>query len=200
MLATVLAPDAGTVSLLGGDPAVASERLEIRRRLGLPPAVARRSTRRSPRWSWSTTSPILKEHTDRDWRRREATRVLEAVGLADRMHQKIKSLSGGMRQRVALAAALLGDPELLVLDEPATGLDPEQRLELRALLSSSARRGTVVLSTHNTTEVAALCQRVVVMRDRPGAVPRHPGRAARRAPRAGSGRTRTRTRGPSAAG
>ena len=69
-----------------------------------------------------------------------------------------------MRQRVALAAALLGDPELLVLDEPATGLDPEQRLELRALLSSSARRGTVMLSTHNTTEVAALCQRVVVMR------------------------------------
>ena len=164
MLATVLAPDAGSVSLLGRDPAVASERLEIRRRLGYLP--------QSPALYPSFTPmelvdyvAVLKEHTDRAWRRSEATRVLEAVGLADRMHQKIKSLSGGMRQRVALAAALLGDPELLVLDEPATGLDPEQRLELRALLSSSARRGTVVLSTHNTTEVAALCQRVVVMRD-----------------------------------
>ena len=105
-----------------------------------------------------------------------------------------------MRQRVALAAALLGDPELLVLDEPATGLDPEQRLELRALLSASARRGTVVLSTHNTTEVAALCQRVVVMRDRPGAVPRHPGRAARRGRGPGLGGRPSRTRAPSAAG
>jgi len=163
MLATVLAPDAGTVSLLGGDPAVPSQRLDIRRRLGYLP--------QSPALYPSFTPmelvdyvAVLKEHTDRDWRRREAARVLEAVGLADRMHQKIKSLSGGMRQRVALAAALLGSPELLVLDEPATGLDPEQRLELRALLSASARRGTVLLSTHNTTEVAALCQHVVVMR------------------------------------
>ena len=163
MLATVLAPDAGTISLLGGDPAVPAQRLEIRRRLGYLP--------QSPALYPSFTPmelvdyvAVLKEHTDRAWRRREAARVLEAVGLADRMHQKIKSLSGGMRQRVALAAALLGDPELLVLDEPATGLDPEQRLELRALLSASARRGTVLLSTHNTPEVAALCQRVVVMR------------------------------------
>ena len=164
MLATVLAPDAGTVALLGLDPAVSSQRIDIRRRLGYLP--------QSPALYPSFTPmelvdyvAVLKEHTDRDWRRVEATRVLEAVGLADRMHQKIKALSGGMRQRVALAAALLGDPELLVLDEPATGLDPEQRLELRALLSASARRGTVLLSTHNTTEVAALCQRVVVMRN-----------------------------------
>ena len=95
--------------------------------------------------------------------------MLEAVGLADRMHKKIKTLSGGMRQRVALAAALLGEPELLLLDEPATGLDPEQRLELRSLLAGTARRGTVLLSTHNTTEVAALCQRVVGDARGPGA-------------------------------
>ena len=121
--------------------------------------------------------------------------MLEAVGLADRMHQRIQSLSGGMRQRVALAAALLGDPALLVLDEPATGLDPEQRLELRALLSFRSRRGTVVLLTHNTTEVAALCQRVVVMRE--GRVLFHGTPAELRgSPRGGSGTTPTRTRGP----
>ncbi len=68
-----------------------------------------------------------------------------------------------MQQRVALACALIGDPALLVLDEPATGLDPEQRIELRAILARAAGRGAVLLSTHNTAEVAALCTRVLVM-------------------------------------
>ena len=164
MLGTVLAPDEGSLRLLGRDPAVAHDRVEVRRRLGYLP--------QSPQLYGSFTPlelvdyvAVLKEHTDRGWRRRECTRVLEAVGLADRMHKKIKTLSGGMRQRVALAAALLGEPELLLLDEPATGLDPEQRLELRSLLADTARRGTVLLSTHNTTEVAALCQQVAVMRE-----------------------------------
>ena len=163
MLATVLAPDSGRIRMLGLDPGVPAERLEIRRRLGYLP--------QSPRLYPSFTPlelvdyvAILKEHPDREWRRAEAVRVLETVGLADQMHRRIKTLSGGMRQRVALATALIGDPELLVLDEPATGLDPEQRLELRSLLAGTARRGTVVLSTHNTTEVSALCQHVLVMR------------------------------------
>jgi ABC-2 type transport system ATP-binding protein len=164
MLATVLAPDAGELRLLGRDPRLPAERLEIRRRLGYLP--------QAPSLYGGFTVlemveyvAVLKEQTDAAARRRDATRVLEAVGLADVMRRKVRTLSGGMRQRVALAAALLGTPELLVLDEPATGLDPEQRIELRSLLSETARRGTVVLSTHNTSEVAALCQRVLVMRD-----------------------------------
>ena len=162
MLATVLAPDTGDLRLLGYDPARPDERLEIRRRLGYLP--------QAPALYGSFTAlelvdyvAVLKEHTDRDWRVHECRRVLDLVGLHDRVTSKIRTLSGGMRQRVALAAALLGSPDLLVLDEPATGLDPEQRLELRSLLADTATRGTVVLSTHNTGEVAALCQRVVVM-------------------------------------
>ena len=164
MLATVLAPDTGELRLLGRDPRRPAERLEIRRRLGYLP--------QAPSLYGGFTVlemvdyvAVLKEQTDAAARRRDATRVLESVGLGDVRHRKIRTLSGGMRQRVALAAALLGTPELLVLDEPATGLDPEQRIELRSLLSETARRGTVVLSTHNTSEVAALCQRVLVMRD-----------------------------------
>jgi ABC-2 type transport system ATP-binding protein len=164
ILATVLAPDAGSVRLLGRDPGSPQDRVEIRRRLGFLP--------QNPRLYPGFTAlelvdyvAVLKEHTDRAARRTEATRVLDAVGLTGRMHQKIRTLSGGMQQRVALAAALLGDPALLVLDEPATGLDPEQRLELRSVLARAAQRGTVVLSTHNTGEVAALCQHVLVMRE-----------------------------------
>ena len=164
MLATVISPDTGRIRLLGLDPRVPAERLEIRRRLGFLP--------QSPGLYGGFTAremvdyvAILKEQTDPPARRRDVLRVLEAVGLADLVDRKIRTLSGGMHQRVALAAALLGTPQLLVLDEPATGLDPEQRLKLRSLLADTAQRGTVLLSTHNTSEVAALCQRVVVMRD-----------------------------------
>lgn len=162
LLATVLAPDAGQVRLLGRDPARPADRLEIRRRLGYLP--------QSPELYPGFTAfelleyvATLKEHTDRGWRARECARVLELVGLQDRMHHKIRALSGGMQQRVALAASLIGTPDLLVLDEPATGLDPEQRIELRSVLADTAQRGTVLLSTHNTGEVAALCSHVVVM-------------------------------------
>jgi ABC-2 type transport system ATP-binding protein len=164
MLATVLAPDTGDLRLLGRDPRKPAERLEIRRRLGYLPQSP------SLYGGFSVLEmveyvAVLKEQTDAAARRREATRVLELVGLGDVVRRRVRTLSGGMRQRVALAAALLGRPELLVLDEPASGLDPEQRIELRSLLSETAQRGTVVLSTHNTSEVAALCQRVLVMRD-----------------------------------
>jgi ABC-2 type transport system ATP-binding protein len=162
MLATVLAPDRGSLHLLGRDPSRPAERLEIRRRLGYLP--------QSPALYPGFTAfdvvdyvAVLKEHTDVGWRRDECRRVLEAVGLSDVMHRKIRALSGGMRQRVALACALIGTPELLMLDEPATGLDPDQRLRLRSVLSRAASNATVVLSTHNTAEVAALCQRVYVM-------------------------------------
>lgn len=162
LLATVLAPDRGGLRLLGRDPARPDDRVEIRRRLGyLPqdPGLYRSFTA----FELVDYVAILKEHTDRRARSAECARVLELVGLRDRMHKKIRTLSGGMRQRVALAAALLGTPELLLLDEPATGLDPEQRLQLRTILSETARLGTVILSTHNTAEVTALCSRVLVM-------------------------------------
>ena len=77
--------------------------------------------------------------------------------------RRIRALSGGMRRRVGVAQALLGDPELLVLDEPTAGLDPEQRLRFRDLVSRIGEGRTVLLSTHQTEDVAALCQHVVVV-------------------------------------
>lgn len=162
MLATVLAPSSGGLRLLGLDPARADERTAIRRRLGYLP--------QDPGLYGGFTAfdlvdyvAVLKEMSDRHVRHDEVRRVLEAVDLSDVMHKKIRTLSGGMRQRVALATALLGTPDLLVLDEPAAGLDPDQRLRLRSILSAHGHHGTVVLSTHHTAEVAAFCQRVIVM-------------------------------------
>jgi ABC-2 type transport system ATP-binding protein len=73
------------------------------------------------------------------------------------------SRSGGQRRRVALAQALLGSPPVLILDEPTSGVDPEQRVTLRTVLAEIARTSIVVLSTHQTEDVAALCERVIVL-------------------------------------
>jgi ABC-2 type transport system ATP-binding protein len=159
MVATVLAPDAGRLRLLGLDPSRSTERLEIRRRLGYLPQTPGLYAGFTP-YDLVDYVAVLKEHTDRAWRQREARRVLDAVDLRHVMHRKIRHLSGGTRQRLALAAAMVGAPDLLVLDEPATGLDPDQRLRLRSVLSQAE---TVLMSTHNTSEVSALCQRVYVM-------------------------------------
>jgi ABC-2 type transport system ATP-binding protein len=162
MLATVLAPDHGELRILGNDPATHGGRLAIRRQLGYLP--------QEPGFHQSFSAfdfvdyvAILKEWTDRRARHDEVRRVLELVGLADASKKRIRQLSGGMRRRLAIAQSLIGAPQLLLLDEPTAGLDPEQRLRFRELLGSTARESTVLLSTHQTDDVAALCQQVVVM-------------------------------------
>jgi ABC-2 type transport system ATP-binding protein len=164
MAATVLAPDSGSIRMMGWDPSVADERLALRRRLGYMP--------QEPGFHRSFTAfefvdyiAILKEMTERRARHEEVRRVLALVGLEKEMGRKIKALSGGMRRRVALAQSLLGDPDLLVLDEPTAGLDPEQRLRFREIVSERTGDRTVLLSTHQTEDVSAMCPRVVVMLD-----------------------------------
>lgn len=95
--------------------------------------------------------------------RHEVERVLKAVDIAGRKGQLIKQLSKGYRQRVGLAQALLGDPPVLILDEPTIGLDPGQIVEIRSLIKSFAGEKTVVLSSHILPEVAATCSKVVII-------------------------------------
>ncbi|MEV0896937.1 ABC transporter ATP-binding protein [Actinoplanes sp. NPDC049802] len=161
-LATALGPDSGSIRMHGFDPAVPTQRTEVRRRLGyLPqnPGLYPHFTV----YDLLDYVAVLKEMTGTRQRRAEVRRVLDEVELTDRAKTKVRKLSGGMRQRLGLAQALLGDPELVILDEPTVGLDPEQRMLFRALISRIGERRTVLLSTHQTEDVGALCERVVVM-------------------------------------
>jgi len=162
LVATALQPDTGELDILGYDPAAADGRLAIRRRLGYLPQDVGMYSGFTVR-EFVDYVAILKEITDRNERRAETDRVLDEVGLGDRAGQRIRSLSGGMRRRVGLAQALLGNPALLVLDEPTVGLDPVLRLQFRELVSRYATTGTVLLSTHLTEDVAAFCQTVLVI-------------------------------------
>jgi len=89
--------------------------------------------------------------------------VIELVGLTPEKGKKINQLSKGYRQRVGFAAALLHDPEVLILDEPTTGLDPNQLAEIRSLIQEIGKTKTILLSTHIMQEVEAMCDRVIII-------------------------------------
>ena len=137
----------------GLDPRHELDRIEIRRRLGYQPQ----------RPSLIPTSrvfdvidyvAVLKGHDDDRARRHLVVGALESVGLADRARDRVGDLSGGMVRRLELAQAILGRPGLLLLDEPAAGLDPDERFRLREIVAARRHDSTVVVSTHLTDEAA----------------------------------------------
>ena len=89
--------------------------------------------------------------------------LIELTGLSPEQHKKIGELSKGFRQRVGLAGALIHEPEVLILDEPTTGLDPNQLVEIRNLIKNSGKNKTVMLSTHIMQEVEKMCNRVIII-------------------------------------
>ncbi|MGW5943402.1 ABC transporter ATP-binding protein [Streptomyces celluloflavus] len=160
-LATALTPDSGRMEILGLDPMRRSQRTELRKLIGYLP----QNPGLYPHFTAAAMVDYiarLKEVTDRRIRKDEVQRVLAEVDLTEAADTRVRKLSGGMRQRLGIAQALIGDPKFLILDEPTVGLDPEQRMRFRTLASRLGQGRTVLLSTHQTEDIAALCDRVMV--------------------------------------
>ena len=161
IMATVIPSSSGTVRLLGRDPAAPAERREIRRRLGYLPQT-QGSYPNFTVTEFVEYFALLKEIPG-PRAARAAAEAIEQVGLGGRARSKLRSLSGGMLRRVGIAQAIVNDPLLLLLDEPTAGLDPQQRIEFRALLREIGARAAVVVSTHLVEDVAVACDHVVMM-------------------------------------
>jgi ABC-2 type transport system ATP-binding protein len=152
-------PDAGQVFIGGED--VAQSGPALRQRIGyLPehnPLYLEMYVRESLKFTAGLHGLRGQDRTSR------IENVIERVGLGAEVHKQIHALSKGYRQRVGLAQAILHEPEILILDEPTTGLDPLQLADIRSLIRELGKRSTVVLSTHIMQEVEAVCDRVIIL-------------------------------------
>ncbi|MBW1659752.1 MAG: ATP-binding cassette domain-containing protein [Deltaproteobacteria bacterium] len=155
-------PTDGKVKVAGYD--ITEKPLEVKKRIGyLPENVALYKDMRVidylkfvGRVKGIKKSPKLKQ---------QVSNVIELCGIGDMQKRIIGKLSKGYRQRVGLAQALLGDPEVLILDEPTVGLDPKQIVEIRKLIKELGGERTIILSTHILPEVQMICERVIIIND-----------------------------------
>lgn len=163
ILAGVLRPTSGALWVGDHDCATERGRVAVKRTLGYLPQELGVYPDLSAR-EFLDYFGLLKGLRDAQTRSRRVEDLLEMVGLAEVASRKLKGFSGGMKRRVGIAQALLNDPQLLIVDEPTAGLDPEERIHFRNLLADLGERRTVLLSTHIVEDIAQTCQRLAVMR------------------------------------
>lgn len=140
---------------------VLDDPMEVKKRIGylpeLPPLYIEMTV-----YEYLTFASEIKK-VDKRSRRKDIERVMEIVRITDHAHRLIKNLSKGYRQRTGLAQALLGNPPVLILDEPTIGLDPNQIVEIRSLIKELGKEHTLILSSHVLPEVTAVCERVMII-------------------------------------
>ncbi|XVQ07506.1 ABC transporter ATP-binding protein [Spirillospora sp. CA-255316] len=162
ILAGLVRPTSGRVTVGGHDMSTGAGRTAVQRGLGYLPqdlGVYPDLTARQ----FLDYLALLKGMDGRTARRRRVAELLEVVALTEDADRRLRGFSGGMRQRVGIAQALLADPQLLIVDEPTAGLDPEERIRFRTLLAQFAGRRTVLLSTHIVDDIAQTCREVAVL-------------------------------------
>ncbi|MCI5057264.1 MAG: gliding motility-associated ABC transporter ATP-binding subunit GldA [Flavobacteriales bacterium] len=157
ILTGYLAPNSGSAMVAGFD--VMSDPLEVKRRIGYLPE---HNPLYLEMYVREYLGFIAKVHRIKSLNSK-VEEVLSTVGLTLEADKKIGALSKGYRQRVGLAQAIIHDPEVIILDEPTTGLDPNQIIEIRALIKTLGQQKTVMMSTHIMQEVEAICDRVIII-------------------------------------
>jgi ABC-type multidrug transport system ATPase subunit len=163
IVATLLEPDSGTIEMNGAD--VLTRKLQARRMLGyLPQDFGLYPTLTA--WQMLDYLAKLKGVTDKKERQTLVDALLDRVNLSAERHQRLGGFSGGMRQRFGIAQALIGEPKLIIVDEPTAGLDPEERVRFHNLISETASDDTIViLSTHIVSDVSNLCSSMAIIRE-----------------------------------
>ncbi|RKN64433.1 ATP-binding cassette domain-containing protein [Paenibacillus ginsengarvi] len=161
ILVTLITANSGTVTI--GDYTLGKHDREIRKIIGFLPQEFGMYNKLTA-WEYLDLIGTLKGMKISRARRLAIADLLEQVNLAGEARKKIGSMSGGMRRRLGIAQALLGDPLVIVADEPTVGLDPEERLRFRNLLRSWSLEKTVLLSTHIVSDIEDTCDRLAVLR------------------------------------
>ena len=162
ILAGIFHPTSGSLTIGGHDATSEQGRIAVKRMLGYLPQELGLYPDLSAR-EFLDYIAILKGIDDRQKRARRVNELLETVSLDDVANRKLKGFSGGMKRRVGIAQALLNDPQLLIVDEPTAGLDPEERIRFRNLLADLGGDRIVLLSTHIVEDVAQTCQELAIM-------------------------------------
>ena len=163
ILAGILRPSSGTIHIGEYDIHTERGRTSVKRILGYLPQELGMYPDLSAR-EFLDYVGILKGMDNRKARRQRVEELLEIVSLSNEANRKLKTYSGGMKRRIGIAQALLNDPKLLIVDEPTAGLDPEERIRFRNLLSDLGGDRTVLLSTHIVEDIAQTCRNLAILK------------------------------------
>jgi len=155
----------GTVTVGGAD--IAADPIAVKKKIGYlpenPPLYTEMKVAEYLNFVCELKLGQVKGNLEKSKRAERIGEIMESVGISDVSNRLINNLSKGYRQRVGLAAAMVGEPEVLILDEPTVGLDPNQIVDVRNVIKSLGKKHTVILSTHILQEVSAICDRIIII-------------------------------------